>query len=202
MLNEFATVKQIQRIPVTFRQVPVNEMINDKNPKKQLKRFPLSASLLLLNAPNISFFPASASVFCSPPSARAAHGPTPPTSPRLRPAVPPVLPLLTSLSSPRRESCSTCQTAPRVVSSHPAINSLFHSQGYDKVIMHGPCAAPAHAWTCARTCTRTRTRSAPVALMEVDITFPLNIPWMSSIRESWQPSAPPPTPQINLSLRF
>lgn len=120
----------------------------------------------------------------------AAHGPT---RPLLLPLVSvplslPSLPLLTSLSSPRRESCSTCQAAPRVVSSHPAINSLFHSQGYDKVIMHGPCAAPAHARTCARACTR----STPVALMEVDITFPLNIPWMSSIRESWQPSAPPP----------
>lgn len=104
----------------------------------------------------------------------------------------PSLPPSTSLSSPFRGSCSTCQTSPLVVSSHPTINSLFHSQGYDKVIMHGPCAAPAHTWT------HTHTHPGPLALMEVDIAFPLKILWMSSIRESWQPGAPP----INLSLRF
>lgn len=160
MLNECAPVKQIQRIPVTSRQVPANEMINDKT-QKAAEAIPSLCIHSSLECPNISFFPASASIFCSPPSARAVHGPTPPTSPRLRPAVPPVLPLLTSLSSPRRESCSTCQTAPLVVSSHPAINSLFHSQGYDKVIMHGPCAAPARAWTCARAHVHTHAHAVP-----------------------------------------
>lgn len=70
--------------------------------------------------------------------------PTPPTSPRLRPAVPPSrppsphLPLL-PLGG---RAALHARPLPPVVSPHPAINSLFHSQGYDKVIMHGPCAAP------------------------------------------------------------
>lgn len=108
------------------------------------------------------------------------------------PALLPPLPLSNSFPSPFRGSCSTCKTSPLVVSSHPTINSLFHSHGYDKVIMHGPCSAPAHSWT------HTLTHPAPFLLMEVDIVFPLKILWMSSIRESWQPGAPP----INLSHRF
>lgn len=63
------------------------------------------------------------------------------------PALLPPLPLSNSFPSSFRGSCSTCQTSPLFVSSHPTINSLFHSHGYDKVIMHGPCSPPAHSWT-------------------------------------------------------
>lgn len=82
------------------------------------------------------------------------------------------------------------------VSSHPTfnqINSLFHSQGYDKVIMHGLCAAPAHTWTHTHTHTLSRWR-----WWKLTSHFSLKILWMSSVRESWQPGAPP----INLSLHF
>lgn len=65
------------------------------------------------------------------------------------------LPPSTSLSSSLRRSCSTFRASPPLaVSSHPTfnqINSLFHSQGYDKVIMHGLCTAPAHTWTHTHT---------------------------------------------------
>lgn len=78
---------------------------------------------------------------------------------------------------------------PLAFSFHPTsnqIHSLFHSQRYDKVIMHGPCAATTHSCGLSPSLTHT-----PLALMEVDVAFPLKILWMSSVRESWQPGAPP-----------
>ena len=96
-------------------------------------------------------------------------------------------------------SARASQASPLVVSSHPTINSQLHSQEYDKVIMHGPCAAPAPDQdSLTHTHTHTHTQPAPLVLMEVDNAYPLKILWMSSIRESWQPAAPP----INLSLHF
>lgn len=66
----------------------------------------------------------------------------------------PFSPSASSSSSSFGRSCSTCRASPLAFSSHPTsnqINSLFHSQGYDKVIMHGPLAASSHTWTHTHT---------------------------------------------------
>lgn len=67
-------------------------------------------------------------------------------------------------------TCSTCQTSSAASSSRPTSNqiiSLFHSQGYNKVIMHGLCGAPTNTFT------HIHAHPPPLVLMEVDVAFPL-----------------------------
>ncbi len=83
----------------------------------------------------------------------------------------------------------------------PLIRSIHYTIHRDMIrwlCMGLALLLPILALTLTHTHTHTHTHPAPLALMELDVAFPLKILWMSSVRESWQPGAPP----INLSLRF